>query len=499
MKTCTICNQTKEYEEFGILSRSSDGHYPQCKICKKQIDAKYYEEKKHKVLETANRYYEQNKESILQKRSEKKEQINEYNKQYKQDNKQYIKEYNKQYRLENEIEIKEQRQKYRKENRDKINSYTRKRLRTNPLAKLAKKLRNRLSDFLKNDSRKFGKKRTEEYLGCDLPFLKQHLESQFKPGMTWENHGTYWHIDHRVPLIEGKTEDAMYKLAKWENLQPLEIQEHIQKTKEDNKRLREYNKVCHQKKRRDELLEEDIKNGCPINIGAKDFVLAEEKITKEHRDFIQRYEWLGSCGFGVRYVFTARYNGLLGGVVMIAEPNSYQFDKNLEALIQRGACASWTPKNLGSRLIMFSCRWMLNNTSKRIFTAYSDPEANEIGTIYQACNFDYLGSGFGSEYQYELPNGKLVGTRYFTRTSAMKKWAKELGIEWKKEWLSKGGFQLRSKIPEEIKKQLDSHAKKQFEGLKRVKKEFKGKYVLLLKNKNEKIEKTWVSQYYPKR
>jgi hypothetical protein len=31
-KICTICNTNKNLDEYGILSRSSDGHYPQCPL-----------------------------------------------------------------------------------------------------------------------------------------------------------------------------------------------------------------------------------------------------------------------------------------------------------------------------------------------------------------------------------------------------------------------------------------------------------------------------------
>ena len=184
----------------------------------------------------------------------------------------------------------------------------------------------------------------------------------------------------------------------------------------------------------------------------------------------------------------------------MAEPNMYQFGKDLEALIQRGACASWTPKNLGSRLVMFSCRWMVENTTKRIFVAYSDPEAGEIGTIYQACNFDYLGNKFGSNKNYVLPNGKHVGPRTFTRTGSMKKWAKQLGIKWEEHWSKPNGFQDINAIPKDIYAKLKAVATETRNKCKVVTKKPKGKYVLLLKRNNrERLEKLWVARPYPKR
>jgi len=252
--------------------------------------------------------------------------------------------------------------------------------------------------------------------------------------------------------------------------------------------------TCWQKLQRDRYLQEDIDNGFPTDVKARDFSLQFEEYNQEHKKFIERYEWLGTIGFNVKWVFTARYMDKLGGVVIISEPNAYQFDKDKEALIQRGACASWTPKNLASRLIMFSCKWMKNNTSKRIFVAYSDPEADEIGTVYQACNFDYLGNNFGDIINYKLPNGKIVNSRYFTRTSSMKRWAKELGIEWSKDWLRSNGFQDTSKIPKEILDSLKNYAKLKKDECSIITKKSKGKYILGLG-----VCKTWKSLPYPKR
>jgi excisionase family DNA binding protein len=36
-----------------------------------------------------------------------------------------------------------------------------------------------------------------QVLGCRVDTARAHLERQFKPGMTWANHGRRWHIDHK--------------------------------------------------------------------------------------------------------------------------------------------------------------------------------------------------------------------------------------------------------------------------------------------------------------
>ena len=86
---------------------------------------------------------------------------------------------------------------------------------------------------------------------------------------------------------------------------------------------------------------------------------------------------------------------------------------------------------------MSSVRWMVKNTDFRYFTAYSDPEAKELGTIYQACNFIYLGQKFGSGNQYldpDKPERGWFGSSGFSDRSQIVRYAKALGIEWKKEW-----------------------------------------------------------------
>jgi len=52
----------------------------------------------------------------------------------------------------------------------------------------------------------------------------------------------------------------------------------------------------------------------------------------------------------------------------------------------RGACAPWAHPHSASYLIAASCR-LMSERGFHIFVAYSDAEAGEIGTVYQACNW----------------------------------------------------------------------------------------------------------------
>lgn len=65
-------------------------------------------------------------------------------------------------------------------------------------------------------------KRTVAMLGCSITFLRAHIESQFRAGMTWKTQGYYgWHIDHRIPLSSARTIEQLEKLFHYTNLQPL--------------------------------------------------------------------------------------------------------------------------------------------------------------------------------------------------------------------------------------------------------------------------------------
>lgn len=78
-------------------------------------------------------------------------------------------------------------------------------------------------------------KRWEILVGYSLEELKNHLESQFKDGMKWENYGVKgWHIDHVKPksLFKIVSEDCSEFKECWalSNLQPLWGADNIRKS-----------------------------------------------------------------------------------------------------------------------------------------------------------------------------------------------------------------------------------------------------------------------------
>ena len=70
-----------------------------------------------------------------------------------------------------------------------------------------------------------------KYFDYNLKDLYNHLEKQFKNGMTWDNYGTIWHIDHIIPQswFDFSNKEEIKKCWSLDNLQPLLISENCRK------------------------------------------------------------------------------------------------------------------------------------------------------------------------------------------------------------------------------------------------------------------------------
>lgn len=71
-----------------------------------------------------------------------------------------------------------------------------------------------------------------DMVGCSLGSLKQHLESLFTEGMTWENYGLRgWHVDHIRPCssYDPSIKEDMDACFHYSNLQPLWWYENLRK------------------------------------------------------------------------------------------------------------------------------------------------------------------------------------------------------------------------------------------------------------------------------
>ena len=210
-KTCSCCKLEKSTVEFTSYKRNKDGLQSYCKPCKA----------------SKLRGYRKGKEITEEERQRKKE----YDKEYNRNNKDKKRQQGKEYRLKNSEKIKkyktETKERFRKAKNETDRKYRAKRLAIDPVFKLKATLRHRLCNFFKQKNFKKNKKFVD-YIGCTVEQLSLHIESQFKDGMSWENHGK-WHIDHIIPLAISKTEDDVYKLSHYTNLQPLWANENLKK------------------------------------------------------------------------------------------------------------------------------------------------------------------------------------------------------------------------------------------------------------------------------
>ena len=217
----------------------------------------------------------------------------------------------------------------------------------------------------------------------------------------------------------------------------------------------------------DDLLDAGMTEEYAATLRVSDFEFRQVTSTEDKQDltrFIHRHEWLGNLSQYTTHWYGAYHGKILAGALLFNMPNAFskllgEDTPNLERLISRGACVSWSPKNLASAFIMSSIKDMAQTTQYRLFTAYSDPMAKELGTIYQACNFYYLGQTSGAATRHINPyTGKYVSDRFFRSRSAYKRYAKELGIRWRPDWCHATGMAWDN-IPDDIEQQLRDQSK----------------------------------------
>jgi len=135
----------------------------------------------------------------------------------------------REWKMANPERVKETQRVYQVKIRAKRAEYRRNRRRVVPTEHLLQNLRSRLTSALKNKGRKSA--RTVELLGCPVCWLEAHLESLFKPGMTWENYGSMWHVDHIKPCASFDLTRPEHQrwCFHWTNLQPLFAEENLRK------------------------------------------------------------------------------------------------------------------------------------------------------------------------------------------------------------------------------------------------------------------------------
>ena len=162
-KTCTKCKQDKELTEFYREKHGRDGVRSKCKTCLKSAQDEY--------------------------------------------------------RSSNTDSIRLSRARYASQNRDKINSWWSSKRAADPTFRWVRQTRCRLSHILHG---KGSHPETLDLLGCTGQEWRDHLESQFTDGMSWDNYGE-WQVDHITPVSAFDQSDLEQRKECWHysNTQPL--------------------------------------------------------------------------------------------------------------------------------------------------------------------------------------------------------------------------------------------------------------------------------------
>lgn len=135
---------------------------------------------------------------------------------------------NRKYYVAHEEEINKYKSDWQKENRERRRLRLNERYQTEPNFRIAVNLRTRILKALENNQKSGS---TLELLGCSVDFFKVYLESLFSYGMSWENHGTVWHIDHKRPCASFDLSDPeQQKICfHYTNMQPLYWRDNLKK------------------------------------------------------------------------------------------------------------------------------------------------------------------------------------------------------------------------------------------------------------------------------
>lgn len=213
IKNCLHCNKQFSTERDKQLFCSKD--------CYVQSD--YRKEKNKKLKQTdeykewAKDYYKKNKKVILNKQKkliQTKESLEKRRKYWESPS------------YKNKRKEKRQTNKYK----NQFNEYIKNRRSSDPIFKMMGNMRNRIIKFLKI-KKLIKTSSTHQLIGCTPKELVAHLEKQFKPGMTWDNHSfDGWHVDHIIPLDSAKNEEDVKRLCHYTNLQPMWASDNLKKS-----------------------------------------------------------------------------------------------------------------------------------------------------------------------------------------------------------------------------------------------------------------------------
>jgi len=183
------------------------------KDAKREYNKRYYRENRELMLEQKKQQYHNDRDEHLKRNRSNYHKHRDKRKEYAKASWEKTK---------NVEEYREKRREYRRKSDSK-------RIANNPAFKIRKRFSAAVYNCMK--VRKNGS--CFDFVDYDLKQLMRHLEKQFTPEMTWDNYGSYWHVDHIDPVSFFNIErygDAEFRRC-WAltNLRPLEAKANLSK------------------------------------------------------------------------------------------------------------------------------------------------------------------------------------------------------------------------------------------------------------------------------
>jgi len=246
-KRCTKCGEVKPIEDFNKDKTKKDGLYPACKPCRKAL---YCERLKkdpmYRERETTRlREYQRNRYKDSEYREKMNAQACRRYREYRKDPVYLARASENTRRCHHNRYATDPvyREKYKARQRDrwkgpaneaaKARKTVRMRARHHermrePEYRLRINLRQRCKNAIING---YKAESTLALLGCTWQHAPEHIEAQFIDGMTWDNYGEYWQLDHIIPCAAYDLREPaeQYRCFNFRNLRPLEATANISK------------------------------------------------------------------------------------------------------------------------------------------------------------------------------------------------------------------------------------------------------------------------------
>lgn len=182
--------------------------------------------------------------------------------------------------------------------------------------------------------------------------------------------------------------------------------------------FREKSAVCWQRQIRDMLNLDGVPRVPHLDVSR---AMVRQITSEMARQIILKYEWLGTMGAGTQRCYGIFFGSFCAGVTCFASsgaipaiPKLLDLPSRQVSYLTRGACVHWAPNGTNSRLIAKSCK-LEKLAGVKIVAAFSDSDAGEIGTVYQASNWIYIGKAENGWPQYVSPHGKIWSSNSLTK------------------------------------------------------------------------------------